>query len=153
MASARVAIAPVVIAIDTNLLVYAHRSGVPEHRRARQALERAANDTAGWGISLPVLGEFWSIVTHSKASGGPSTAAQAASFIRALVTGGEMRIWMPGASFAEDLLQRAVNLSVSGARIFDLQIALIAADHGAREIWTHDPNFVRLPGILVRNPL
>jgi hypothetical protein len=60
---------------------------------------------------------------------------------------------MPGAGFADDIMQRAVNLSVSGARIFDLQIALIAADHGAREIWTHDLNFVRLPGIRIRDPL
>ena len=141
------------IAVDTNLLVYAHRSAVPEHRRARQALERAANDTGGWGISIPVLAEFWSIVTHPKAAGGPSTAARAASFIRVLATEGEMRIWTPGPGFAEYLLQRAISMSVSGARIFDLQIALIAAHYGAREIWTHDANFVRLPGIRIRDPL
>jgi predicted nucleic acid-binding protein len=92
-----------VIAVDTNLLVYAHRSAVPEHRRAREALARAANDTAGWGISLQVLGEFWSIVTHPKASGGPSTAVQAASFIRVLIRDGEMRIWTPGGNFADQL--------------------------------------------------
>jgi len=142
-----------VIAVDTNLLVYAHRSAVPEHRRAREALQRAANDSAGWGISLPVLSEFWSIVTHSQASGGPSTVAQAASFVRVLVREAEMRIWTPGVGFAEDLLQHAANLSVRGARIFDLQIALIATAHGAREIWTHDLNFIRVPGIRVRDPL
>ena len=141
------------IAVDTNVLVYAHRSAVPEHRRAREALERAANNSSGWGISLPVLGEFWSITTHSKAVGGASTVGQAAAFIRSLVTTGEMRIWMPGIGFAENLLQSAVNLSVSGARIFDLQIALIAANSGAREIWTHDVNFVRVPGIRIRDPL
>src|SRR5271168_3331979 len=133
--------------------MYAHRSAVPEHRRARAALERAANDTDGWGISLPVLAEFWSIVTHPKALGGPSTVEQAASFIRALIATAEMKIWVPGAGFAEHFLQRAVNMSVSSARIFDLQIALIAADAGAREIWTHDLNFVRVPGIRVRDPL
>lgn len=141
------------IAVDTNVLVYAHRRAVPEHRQAREALERAANDTAGWGISLPVLGEFWSIVTHPKALGGPSTVGQAASFIRVLVTDGEMRIWTPAVGFAEYLLQRAVDMSVGGARIFDLQIALIAANAGAREIWTHDLNFVRVPGIRIRDPL
>jgi toxin-antitoxin system PIN domain toxin len=141
------------IAVDTNVLVYAHRSAVPEHRRARAALERAANDTDGWGISLPVLGEFWSIVTHPKALGGPSTVAQAASFIRALIASAEMKVWVPEAGFPEYLLQRAVNMSVSGARIFDLQIALIAANSGAREIWTHDQNFVGVPGIRIRDPL
>ena len=77
----------------------------------------------------------------------------AASFVRVLVREAEMRIWTPGVGFAEDLLQHAANLSVRGARIFDLQIALIATAHGAREIWTHDLNFVRVPGIRVRDPL
>lgn len=150
---ARLAPSRIVIAVDTNLLVYGHRSTVPEHRRARQALERAANDRAGWGISLPVLGEFWSIVTHAKAVGGASTPTQAASFIRALATQGEMRIWAPGIGFAEQFLEHAVKTSAYGARIFDLQIALIAAENGARELWTHDVNFVRLPGLRIRDPL
>ena len=141
------------IAVDTNVLVYAHRSAVPEHRRARAALERAANDADGWGISWPVIGEFWSIVTHPKSAGGPSTVAQASSFIRVLIENAEMKIWLPGVGFADDFLQRAVKMSVSGARIFDLQIALIAANSGAREIWTHDLNFVRVPGIRIRDPL
>lgn len=141
------------IAVDTNLLVYAHRSGVPEHRRARAALERAANHSSGWGISLPVLGEFWSIVTHPNAVGGPSTGAQAASFIRALIAQAGMTIWTPDADFADRLLERAVRISVGGARIFDLQIALIAAENGAREIWTHDRNFLPLAGMRIHDPL
>ena len=140
------------IAVDTNVLVCAHRSAVPEHRRAREALERAADDSSGWGISL-LLVELRSIVIHPKALGGPSTVARAAALIRALVTTGEMQIWLPGAGFAEDFLQRAVSMSVGGARIFDLQIALIAANSGAREIWTHDVNFVRVPGIRIHDPL
>jgi predicted nucleic acid-binding protein len=35
-----------VIALDTNLLVYAHRSGTPKHRAARAAIERAAASDA-----------------------------------------------------------------------------------------------------------
>ena len=141
------------IAIDTNLLVYAHRSGVPEHRRARGALERAAGEPSGWGISLPVLAEFWSIVTHPNSVGGPSTGTQAASFIRALVAQGEMMIWTPDADFADRLLKRAAQISLSGARIFDLQIALIASENGAREIWTHDRNFLQLAGMKIHDPL
>ena len=100
-----------------------------------------------------MIGEFWSIVTHPKSAGGPSTVAQASSFIRVLIENAEMKIWLPGVGFADDFLQRAVKMSVSGARIFDLQIALIAANSGAREIWTHDLNFVRVPGIRIRDPL
>jgi predicted nucleic acid-binding protein len=141
------------VTVRGGLPVYAHRAAVPEHRRARDALQQAANDHAGWGISLPVVAEFWSIVTHPLATGRPSTPAEAASFIRTLMKEGELRIWLPGAGFAEQLLLRAVELSVNRARIFDLQIALIAAAAGAREIWTHDANFVRVPGIKLRDPL
>lgn len=47
------------IAVDTNLLVYAHRSAVPEHARARRAIENAVDDPHGWGISIANVAEFW----------------------------------------------------------------------------------------------
>lgn len=50
------------IVIDTNILVYAHRSTTPEHESAKRALERAAAAPDGWGITLTNLMEFWSIV-------------------------------------------------------------------------------------------
>jgi hypothetical protein len=40
-----------VIAVDTNLLVYAHRAATREHRRARAAIALAAGSGAGWGIA------------------------------------------------------------------------------------------------------
>jgi predicted nucleic acid-binding protein len=42
---------------------------------------------------------------------------------------------------------------IPGTPIFDLQIALTAVESGAREIWTHDRDFLTLPGLRVRNPL
>jgi len=44
-----------VIAIDTSLLVYAHRSALLEHRAARRALEQAMGEEAGWGITVSGL--------------------------------------------------------------------------------------------------
>jgi predicted nucleic acid-binding protein len=46
-----------------------------------------------------------------------------------------------------------VQLEVKGPHIVDLQIALIALEHGATEVWTHDQNFVSLPGLPVHDPL
>ena len=44
------------IAIDTNLLVYAHRSLCPEHQKAKTSIESAAANDSGWGIAhLPYL--------------------------------------------------------------------------------------------------
>jgi toxin-antitoxin system PIN domain toxin len=142
-----------VIAVDTNLLVYAHRTGAPQHRAARLALERAANDDAGWGIALASLAEFWSVVTHPASAGRPSTPVEAAAFVRSLLLSGGAQLWQPGAGFPDRFLMLAADHSIRGSRIFDLQIALTAVENGAREIWTHDRNFLSLPGLRIRDPL
>ena len=141
------------IAIDSNLLIYAHRAALPEHRRARRAIERASRSPRGWGIPLPCLAEFWSVVTHPASAGGPSTAEQAKRFLEALITEAGAGLWMPADGFWYRLTQLARDLDVQGPRIFDLQIALTAFDNGASEIWTHDRHFTAFPGIRVVDPL
>lgn len=141
------------IAVDTNLLVYAHRSATAEHRAARRAIEDACADSRGWGISLPCLAEFWSIATHPASSGRPSSPREVAAFIRSLIDDGAAQIWMPGPGFGERLMQLGTDLPISGPHIFDLQIALIAFENGAREIWTHDSHFRSMPGLRIRDPL
>ena len=136
------------IALDTNLLVYAHRSAVAEHRSARRAIVRASTSSGGWGFSLPVVGEFWSVVTHPTAAGRPSAPEEARRFLVALEAAGA-EIWTPGAGFAARLTQLATDLSVNGPRVFDLQIALMAFEGGATELWTADRRFVSVPGLPV----
>lgn len=139
------------IALDTNLLVYAHRAATREHRAARGAIERAAVSDA-WGFAAPVVGEFWAVVTHPAASGRPSTPHEALRFLSALVRAGAT-VWTPGAGFGVRLAQLAADLGVSGNRVFDLQIALCAFEGGARELWSHDARFVTVPGLRLVAPL
>jgi toxin-antitoxin system PIN domain toxin len=141
------------IAVDTNLLVYAHRSGLPEHRAAKRALERARRDSRGWGIALPSVSEFWSVVTHPASRGRPSTPREARAFLDVLLTEGGAVLLTPRQGFADRLLELATALSVAGARVFDLQVALTAFESGATEIWTHDSRFLALPGLRVHDPL
>jgi toxin-antitoxin system PIN domain toxin len=143
---------PPLIAIDTNLLIYAHRAAVPEHGAARRALERAATDAVGWGITLASVAEFWSVVTHPAVAGRASTPREATAFLYALTKAGAC-LWQPGPGFANRLLETATQRDVRGARVFDLYIALTAVEAGAREIWTHDSDFVSVPGLRVRDPL
>ncbi len=140
------------IAIDTSLLVYAHRSRTPEHTRARKAVARAAADGSGWGIAAASVTEFWAIATHPASEGRPSTPAQAAAFVRALVQAGA-QLWLPGPGFGDRLLQLATDLNVVGPRVFDLQIALTAFEGGATDLWTHDTRFVKVPGLRLHDPL
>jgi predicted nucleic acid-binding protein len=141
------------IALDTNLLIYAHREGSPEHEKATRAILMALEDPRGWGICLPCITEFWSIVTHPKIPGGPSSPTLVNHFFHYLLTEGHGNIWTPGSGFGQRLMRWATTLKIRGRPIFDLQIALIAYEHGAREVWTHDRNFVSIPPVKVHDPL
>jgi predicted nucleic acid-binding protein len=141
------------IALDTNLLIYAHREGSPEHERTHKAILKVLDDPRGWGICLPAVTEFWSIVTHPKMPGGPSPAPVVTHFFHYLLTEGHGNLWTPGPGFGERLMRWASSLKVRGKRVFDLQIAGIALEHGAREIWTHDQGFISVPGLKVHDPL
>ena len=141
------------IALDTNLLIYAHREDTPQHQKARAVVVEAVNHPLGWGICLPSVAEFWSIVTNPAHRGGTSSNAAVTHFFHYLITEGHGHIWTPGPGFGERLMRWAASLKVRGKRIFDLQIAVIAFEHGAREIWTHDQNFVSVPAVKVRDPL
>ena len=140
------------IALDTNLLLYAHRARTPEHARARKAIERAAAGDGGWGMAAASLAEFWAVATHPASEGRRSTPTQAASFVRALVRAGA-QIWLPGPGFGDRLLQVAIDLEITGPRVFDLQIGLAAFEGGATELWTHDARFVKIPGLRLHDPL
>ncbi len=140
------------IAIDTNLLVYAHRASTPESKDARDAIERAAN-TSKIGICLPCIGEFWSVVTHVNAIGRPSSPTEAADFIRMIINGVGAKIWYPGEGFEERCFRLAIELGVGGVRFSDLQIGLIAVENGANVIWTHDRKFLKIPRLKIKDPI
>ena len=141
------------IVLDTNLLVYAHRSMVPEHARAQSAIESACNHQEGAGIATSSVAEFFSVVTHAKATGRPSAVEEATEFIALLESTGGIRICLPHAGFHRRLFLLARDLGVTGPRIFDLQIALTGLDNGATQIWTRDSSFVKVPGLDLVDPL
>jgi uncharacterized protein len=140
------------IAIDTNLLIYAHRAATPEHHGAHRAIEAALNAPSGCGITLPSVAEFFSIVTHPAASGRPSSPEAAVEFLEELRACGVEDL-SPGPGFAPRLARMAADLGVTGPRIFDLQIGLCGLDGGATSVWTHDRGFTKIPGLVIHDPL
>ena len=105
------------------------------------------------GFSYPCLSEFWCVVTYPECENRSSTPTEADRFIQSLVDEGGAYIWLPRAGFVKRLSGIARDLKVKGNRIFDLQIALIAHESGATSIWTHDKNFLKIPGLKVEDPL
>ena len=141
------------IVIDTNILVYAHRAAATEHRAAIRVFEWLRQNGDAWAITLPTVAEFWMVVTHPSSIGGPSKPDVAARFLDALLTTGGGTILQPRSGFGSRLVQLYRDLAVSGPRVFDAQIALIALEHGARTIYSHDRRFITVPGIEVLDPV
>ena len=54
------------IAVDTNILIYAHRAESPFHARAVAAMDRLASSGRPWGTVWQCVHEFAAIVTHPK---------------------------------------------------------------------------------------
>jgi hypothetical protein len=140
------------IALDTNVLIYAHRSAVPEHRAALRAIEKVAESASGWGIAFPCIAEFWAVVTHPSSSGRPSRPEEAQAFLDQLADAGARMLYARSGAMVR-LCKLARQLDVQGPRIFDLQIGLICQEGGAKEIWSHDRNFIAVPGLMVTDPL
>lgn len=65
------------IAVDTNLLIYAHREDADFHEQAIAALQGLAESDVRWSIPWPCLHEFLAITTHSRIFNPPTPAALA----------------------------------------------------------------------------
>lgn len=61
------------IATDTNILVYAHRSDSEWHGRARARVESLALGRVSWGLPWPCIHEFLAVVSHPGIFDPPSS--------------------------------------------------------------------------------
>ena len=130
------------IAVDTNVLVYAHREEFPLHATARDKLVALAEDVGPWGIPVFCLGEFLRITTHRKVLSPPSSIDQAIAFVDALEASPSFRWLLPDETYAFDLRQLARAAHASGSLVFDAQIAAVCRRHGAA-LLTQDRDFAR----------
>ncbi len=138
-------------AVDTNVLLHAHRAESPMHETAARRLTEAA--TGPWAIPWPCIHEFLAIATHPRVFDPPSP------LVDALLAVANWRD-MPTARFLSeaegyaDLLEQVLRDSqVVGPRVHDARIVALCLQHGIAELWTADRDFSRFAGVRTRNPL
>lgn len=138
------------IAVDTNILVYARRAEMPLHRAAMAQLVALAEGEAPWALPVPCAVEFFRVVTHDRIFQPPTTPRAALAFVSALLEsptvrfiGGAPRFWSLFGALVEEG-------GIRGNLAFDAQIAAVCIEHGATEIVTEDRDFKRFAGIRVR---
>lgn len=141
------------IAVDTNILVYAHREDSEFHRASLVALEVLAAQSGNWAIPWPCAHEFLSVVT-GPAFGARRTPAEVAfETLQNWLTHPRCRMLAESEghfALLEGLARRA---ALRGGALHDARIAAICIGHRVEELWTCDRDFDRFPDLRTRNPL
>jgi toxin-antitoxin system PIN domain toxin len=135
------------IAVDTNILVYAHREELPPHAAARARLTALAEGDAPWAIPVFCLGEFLRVVTHPRLFDPPHTIDEACRALDRLLESPSLRILNPGERFWAMLTQAVREADATGNLVFDAQLAAVCRESGVSALLTEDRDFDRFAGL------
>ena len=141
------------IAVDSNLLVYAHRQDSPWHDKAIARLKGLAEGKAAWAIPWPCIHEFLAIVTHPRIYSPPTPLTAALRQVDAWLESPSLSLLSEAEGYWRELRRTHESGRVSGPRVHDARVAAICRLHGVRELWSADRDFSRFPGVTVRNPM
>jgi toxin-antitoxin system PIN domain toxin len=142
------------IAVDTNILVYAHRRDAEFHAAAAHYVRGLAEGRSAWAIPWPCVHEFFAITTHPKIYDPPSTTSQAIAQIDAWLSSPTLVLLGEPAGYWDQFKTTLVAGKVTGLLVHDARIAALCAAHGVRELWSADRDFGRFGStVAVRNPV
>jgi toxin-antitoxin system PIN domain toxin len=131
------------IAVDTNVLVHAHRRDSALHEAASNLMLSLATRGPSWAIPWPCLHEFYGVVTHPKVFAPASTVEQAWTQIHAWTSSPSVTL----------LSESRAHLPEIGPAVHDARIAAICLSHGVAELITLDRDFSRFPQLRTRGIL
>jgi uncharacterized protein len=140
--------------IDTNILLYAANKDSEEHAAAAKFLSTAAMSPEQWFLTEGIIYEFLRVSTHPKVFPKPLDWKEAMRFLRPFLEGtnfliltADERHWLLLDEILPSLTYPAGNL------FFDIRTVVLMREHGIREIYTADTDFLQFPRIKVINPL
>jgi toxin-antitoxin system PIN domain toxin len=141
------------IAVDTNILVYAHREDSPFHRQAISVMLDLVRNQARWAIPWPCVHEFLSVVTHPKIYRPPTPMPLALETMRRWVQHPHCAMLSEGPVYFERLDKLCEDGRIEGPMVHDARIAALCLDNGVGELLSADRDFSRYAGLKTRNPL
>ncbi len=141
------------IAVDTNVLVYAHRPESAFHNAASAAVRGLAEGSANWSIPWPCVHEFLAIVTRPSIWTDPTPGARAIEQVRAWLAAPTASVLAETDRHLDLLADLMARGQIVGAKVHDARVAALCIEHGVRELWTADRDFSRFPQLRTRNPL
>jgi uncharacterized protein len=140
-------------AVDTNILVYAHRADSAWHEQADGAIQALAEGRSSWAIPWPCLIEFLAIVTHPKIYRPPTPLRDALVQIDCWLESPSLVLLYEGDGFWDTLRPLVEHSGVQGGAMHDARIAALCLRHGVKTLWSADRDFSRFPELQTENPL
>jgi toxin-antitoxin system PIN domain toxin len=141
------------IAVDTNILVYAHRRESRHHRDAAAAVRKLAEGSGRWAIAWTCLYEFFSVVTNPRIwKDAASTPEQAWRQMAAWMASPSLTLLSEPPDFASVLESFATRPRVRGPIVHDARVAALCVAHGVAELITADRDFALFPELPTSNP-
>jgi toxin-antitoxin system PIN domain toxin len=141
------------IAVDSDLLIYAHREDSRWHDTAYARIVELAEGQAPWAIPWPCIHEFLAIVTHARIYAPPTPLENALDQVDAWMESPSLVVLCESENYWQQLRAILQVGRVSGPQVHDARVAALCRQHGISELWTADRDFGRFPGLNVRNPL
>jgi toxin-antitoxin system PIN domain toxin len=141
------------IAVDTNVLVFAHREDSEWHARALERVVSLAEGRTAWAIPWPCIHEFLAITTHPSIFKPPTPLALALDQVEAWLESPSLVLLAEDDGYWDTLKSILNGGRISGPRVHDARIAALCIRHQGRELWTADRDFSRFSGVPATNPL
>ncbi|MEO8808703.1 MAG: TA system VapC family ribonuclease toxin [Rhodanobacter sp.] len=143
------------IAVDTNIMVYAHRPDfVEQHEQARLAMATLIRGRRPWAIPWPCVHEFVGNVTNRRIYQSPTPLTMALEAMSIWLSSEYVQVLHESDGHFMTLTELCIDGDVTGSQIHDARIAAICIDHGVSQLWSADRDFLRYRSRLsVRNPL
>jgi len=142
-----------VIAVDSNILAYAHREDSEWHASAYARLAELAEGRAAWAIPWPCVHEFLAIVTHPRIYSPATPLALAIDQVEAWIASPSLVLLAESDAHWRVLREALLNGKIAGAQVHDARIAALCLQHGVKQLWSADRDFGRFPDLTVINPL
>jgi hypothetical protein len=141
------------IAVETNVLVYAHREDSQWHPQAYARIIELAEGRVPWAIPWLCVHEFLAISTHPKIYSPPTPLSAAIAQVESWLESPSLVLLTESESYRQELRRILETGKIVGPQVHDARIAGLCLLHGISELWTADRDFSRFPGLKVRNPL
>lgn len=122
------------IAVDTNILVYAHREDSPWHEVANRRVTDLAEGRTPWAIPWPCIHEFLAIITHPKIYAPPTPLSLALDQVEAWLESPSLILLSESEGYWPQLRNILDVGHLAEAQIHDARVASLCQIHGVREL-------------------